>query len=41
MGNNIIIVSGASGQGNKHVIELCNKYKNMFLIRVNKIIGQP
>ena len=30
MGNNIIIVSGASGQGNKHVIELCNKYDNIY-----------
>lgn len=30
MGNNIIIVSGASIQGNKNVIELCNKYQNIY-----------
>lgn len=30
MGNNIIIVSGASGQGNKNVIELCKKYENIY-----------
>lgn len=30
MGNNIIIVSGASGQGNKQVIELCNRHKNIY-----------
>lgn len=30
MNNNIIIVSGADGQGNKEVIELCNKYENVY-----------
>lgn len=30
MENNILIASGASGQGNKNVIELCNKYKNIY-----------
>ena len=30
MGNNIIIVSGTSNETNIEVIELCNKYKNVY-----------
>lgn len=30
MGNNIIIISGTNDQDNKEVIELCNKYPNVY-----------
>lgn len=30
MGNNVIIISGTNDQDNKEVIELCNKYPNVY-----------